>query len=393
MFSLNFTPLCYTLITAGLVSVLLVYIYGIRAYIRAYKAQKSAENIEACKAFPKASVIVYCQSDDDTLDNVLKMITSQDYPNYEVVVVCDCFMAHAEMLREKYSSKYDNVYITFIEPGSHNLSRRKLASTIGIKAAKGEIVVTTAANVEISSERWLSLLLAPFCGDNGKNIDVSLGVSMMNFDEFEGAGKWYRQFDALLTNALWIGYAAAGAPYRGDGYNLAFRRQVFFDHKGYAKSINLHNGDDDLFIDEISNGDNTRVVIDKDSILTTNWGVSANRVWSIHKDRYSFTSRWLPHAPFVRSSIQMAMQWIIPALCVAIAVTGWPNLVALIVAIVILISFYLMQIFHYRRLASCFGAVRLWWAIAPFWLWRPLGDAIFRYMHRSSRKKNFTWQR
>lgn len=392
MFTTAISLVSIILVAVAAVAALAVYFYGMRAYSRAASFENPPLPGEGDR-MPRATVIVFNQSNDEMLLDTLADIKAQDYPDFNIVVVCDGTAEHAEMISEMISDRFEGVYVTFVQPGSHNLSRRKLATTIGVKAADGEIVVTTVANVSIPSTEWLRSLMAPFCGEQGRHIDVSLGLSRMRFREMRGPLKWYRQFDAILTDALWIGYAAAGKPYRGDGYNLAFRRQVFFDHKGYSKTINLHNGDDDLFIHEISNGVNTRVVVSDDSVLETCWNESANRVWSMRKERYSFTSRWLPHAPFVRSHVMMALQWIVPACAVCGALAGLPGIYPACAAAVVLLVFWGMEIFHYRRLAARLGAVRLWWGVVPFWLWRPFGDMLFRYDHRNSRKKNYTWQR
>lgn len=392
MFELNISSIAIVLLAIALLGILISYCYGMRAYIRAARFSNPEIPGEGLKR-PKASVMVYSQSDDEMLMNTLEMISRQDYPDFEVIVVCDAALAYSEMVAEKVASRFPDVYVTFVQPGSHNLSRRKLAITIGMKAAKGEVVVTTCANARIPSESWLSSLLAPFAGDQGRHIDVSLGLSKIEFAEMKGFDKWYCQFDSLLTNALWVGYAADYHPYRGDGYNLAIRRSAFFENKGFAKTINLHNGDDDLFVHEIANGSNTRVVVGQESIVTTLWGDSARRVWSIRKERYSFTARWLPHAPFARSGVQQLLQWVVPACAIPAALISLPNLFPAAMALLILLIFWGMEIFHYRRLAARFGAVKLWWGVVPFWLWRPIGDLLFRYDHIQSRKKNFTWQR
>lgn len=392
MFDILLSPLEWALLLTAFIGMLISAGYGLHSYRRA----ASFENPPLAgpdEFHPKASVLIYCQSDEETLASTLENISRQDYPDFEVIVVCDAAAEYAEMLNEKYSALYPNVYVTFVQPGSHNLSRRKLAITIGAKAAKGDVIVTTVANIRIASEQWLSSLLAPFCGEQGRYTDVSLGYARINFANLHGPAKWYRQFDALLSDALWIGYAADHMPYRGDGFNLAFRREVFFKHKGFAKTINLHYGDDDLFIHEIATPANTSVVVSPESIIETQWEDAGNRVWSMQKERYSFTSRWLPKAPFVRSSIQMLMQWIVPGAVIAGGLVGLPNLLPVAIGAAILLCFWLVEIFCYRRLAKRFEAVRLWWAVWPFWLWRPLADMLFRYDHRHTRKKNFTWQR
>lgn len=393
MFSLSIPQDSVILFAVMVLCTAFAYIYGLRAYIRAARFSNPVLSDEE-KIFPKASVVVYASCSDELLEATVDSIMLEDYPDFEVIVVCDASGSHASMLNERFAAKYENVYVTFIQPGSHNLSRRKLAVTLGVKAAKGDVIVTTAGNIELPGHHhWLSEIMTPFCGEQGQHCDVSLGLSEIRFEDLTGPGKWYRQFDSVLTDGQWIGYAAAGHPYRGDNCNLAFRRSVFLEHKGYAKTIYLHNGDDDLFICEIADGNNSKVTAGDRSIVRTVWPEGANRVWSMRKEQYAFTSRWLPKGPFVRSWIMMLLQWAVPALGVAVALTGLSNLVPAIAAGVLTLFFWGMEIYHYRRLAARLGAVKLWWAVVPFWLWRPIGNLFFDYDRRKSFKKNYTWQR
>ncbi|MCM1369004.1 MAG: glycosyltransferase [Candidatus Amulumruptor caecigallinarius] len=341
---------------------------------------------------PKASIVVYTRLDEERIERFINCMSLQDYSDFEVIMICEATAERTEAMAEKFAGAIPNLYFTFIPPGSHNLSRRKLATTIGVKAAKGDVIVTTISNA-VCSPSWLSNMMAPFAGPGGEEVEVVLGTSRIKFSDYKGPGKWYRQFDETLSTCRWAGYALAGSPYRGDGYNLAFRRKTFFEHKGYAETINLHNGDDDLFVYEISDSGNTRVVLADEGIVTTEWGDDANRVWDIRKAGYDFTARWLPHVPFLAASLLSACQWLVPALCVAAAWIARPSYIAVAVALVITLTFWGMEIFAYRKAASVLGAVKLWWAVVPFWLWRPLGNMFFRYDHLHSRKKNFTWIR
>ena len=351
---------------------------------------KVAETNPDYAALPKASVIVFSTDDEERLLTYLDSVTKQEYPDFEVIVVCDTTADTKKTLADLCESRYRNVYLTFIPPGSHNLSRRKLALTLGIKAAKGEVVVTTASNVRIPSDRWLIELLTPFCN---KSTDISLGYSHIDYTQIKGAGRWYREFVSLLTDSNWIGTALGHWPYRGDGLNLAFRRQLFFDHKGYSKSIHLHSGDDDLFINEISNEKNTAVVLSPQTILTSDWGEAAKRIWSSQKEQYDFTSRWLPRAPFILSGIVSAMQWFIPLCCIGAGYVGYPSIFPAIIGSLMIIIFFQSEIIIYRRAAAAMQATRLWWALPLFWLFKPIGNALFHIRHHSEHRKNYTWQR
>ncbi len=389
MFELPENPLPWIIIGIALILILFTLYYllePLRAIGRHTYAMAQDERI----SLPKASVIVYSSADEENLMEFLDQLSSQDYPDFEVIVVCDTNAETTSALSDICESRYSNVYLTFIPPGSHNLSRRKLALTLGMKAAKGEVVVTTISNARIPSATWLSEMLIPF---SDRNTDVVLGYSHMNFRQMKGAGKWYREFISLLSDAQWIGFALNQHPYRGDGFNLAFRRKLFFDHKGYSKTIYLHSGDDDLFINEIATPTNTKMVLSPETILNVNWGSASKRIWRTRKDQYDFTSHWLPREPFIRAGFSSAMQWLIPLCCIGGGIVGWPSIFPAIAAFILVIIFFQYEIFIYRKSASKMEATRLWWALPIFWLLKPIGNGIFRIRHRSARKKNFTWQR
>ncbi len=349
-----------------------------------------ADGAEAETVVPKVSVIVHSLFPEEELPSFLEMLGRQDYPNFEVVVVCEETSAIVEPLTERCAGLCPNLYITFLPPGSHNLSRRKLSLTIGMKAAKGDVVVTTVSNAVIPSERWLSKMMEPF-SDPG--VEIVLGCSHTNYRELRGLGRWYKVFQSVLTEAMWMGYALGDKPYRGDGYNLAFRRELFFEHKGYSKSQYLHAGDDDLFVNEIVAPGNSRLVCDADTLLTINWEGAANRVWRAQKEQYSFTQRWLPKAAFRRAGAISAMQWLMVLAVAGGVVMGLPGIVAPAVSVAILLLFWGMEIWLYRRLATCLEATRLWWSVPIFWLARPVTNWFFAIGHYGRRNKNYTWQR
>lgn len=360
----------------------------------ATETAETAETADAAPAgtaagLPRLSVIVYTEDGEDEIASCVEMLCAQDYPDKEIVVVCRTTAASREIISGRLAG-HDNVYVTFIPPDSHNLSERKLAITLGLKAATGDIVLTTASNIRPASEHWLSDMARPF---TNRHIEIVLGYSHMDSAEMRGAGRWYRQYDSLMTSGLWLGYALNGKPYRGDGFNLAFRRATFFAHKGYARNMFLHYGDDDLFVNEIAKAGNSAVVLNPGSIITTEWGASANRMWTLRKSRYQFTSRWLPNGPFVRASLVGWCNWLLLAALgasVPVGIAVCPYSIA--VPAVCWIAAQLFQISSYRRMAANLGAVRLWWAVPLFLLAHPVLNFFFKINNHSLRKVNYTWQ-
>lgn len=385
----------YILLGAALIMTLWTLIFGMRPFRLTSKyrdrvePEPEAESVPASK--PLLSVVATASPDEELTARFIDEFRRQNYPEKELIVVFDASASEAAILTEALQERYPEVHFTFIPNDSHNLSRHKLAVTVGIKAAHGEIILTTATNATPSSESWLSRMITPFIMHPGT--ELVTGYSHGDISELHGAGQYYRQFDSMLTACQWLGAAAAGHSYRGDRYNMAFRRNRFYANKGYAHTIHLHQGDDDLFVNEISNGANTTLILSPEARVTMSWGGSATRVWQMRKDAYDFTRRWLPKAPFIKAGVRSACEWGVLIACIAAALCDLPNLLPLIIAGVILIIFWAVQIPVYRRATRTLGFRIARIAFIPFSLWHPIGNALFRLNHHNERVKHYTWQR
>lgn len=351
------------------------------------------------------TVVCYCFTAFDTLGKYLEQLMSQTYDNYNVVLVCDATAQATQEIAETYQPLYPNLYVTYIPPGSHNLSRRKLAATVGIKAAKGEYVLTTLCNATIPSDQWLSRMMHHI--NSGKETQIVLGYSHQDFHELRGYKRWYRQFLTVMSASTWLGYAIAGKPFRGDNNNLLFRRDLFFAEKGYSSSTYLTNGDDDIFLSRIADGSNTAVELSSECILTTRWQSSADSVWRDRKEGYDFTSHYLKRTPFMLQGLLSTLQWLALlstglAICTGLYIIPENNfsvtsdeftsvLIPVLISIIFYIELLLTETIVYRSTAQALQATRLWWSVPIFMLWRPLGNFLFRMTHRSSRSHNYTY--
>lgn len=375
---------------------------------------RKAESSEACSSVAtendkrnhSLTVVCYCFTAFDTLGEYLEQLMNQTYDNYNVVLVCDASAQATQEIEETYQSLYPNLYVTYIPPGSHNLSRRKLAATVGIKAAKGEYVLTTLCNAIIPSDQWLSRMMHHI--NEGKGKQIVLGYSHQDFHELRGSKRLYRQFLTVMSASTWLGYAIAGKPFRGDNNNLLFRRDMFFAEKGYSSSTYLTNGDDDIFLSRIADGGNTAVELSAESILTTKWQSSADSVWRDRKEGYDFTSHYLRRTPFLLQGLLSTFQWLALictglAFCIGLFAFQGNNytmtsdviytvLIPVMIAIIFFIEMLLSETIIYRSTAQALQATRLWWSLPLFMLWRPLGNFLFRLRHRSSRSHNFTYR-
>ena len=193
---------------------------------------------------PGMSVIIAASDQEMLLANNLPHILEQKYPDFEVIVVDDNSKDDTKELLERLSRQYPNLYMTHTSDSIRYISHKKLALTLGIKAAKKEWVVFIEPDCYPVSDQWLARL-AHHCTDT---TDVVLGYS--NYERKPGFANLCYMYDTLLQQLRMLGITLCGKGYMGIGRNMAYRRSLFFNHKGYSRHLDLERGEDDLFINE-----------------------------------------------------------------------------------------------------------------------------------------------
>lgn len=381
--------LVWILISLGIVASLLAWGLGFRAMRRIRISGIQAESYDNAQT-PKLSVIVLARADID-LTTFLESIRKQDYPNFEVIMVHEGTMRENQVLEERYINPNDNdhpkVKCCFYPPGSHSLSRKKLAITLGAKAAEGEWLLITSARCVISSNGWLSAMAAHF----NEHTDVVLGRSKFDYDELASRGMAQKRFNHLMSEAQWIDAALANNAFRGDGLNLAYRRSVFFAMRGFADMVELENGDDDIFISSISTPENTAVEFSDDAVVMPQYGDAANRIFDNNRRSRVFTSKWLRRAPFRIAGAASLCQWIGLISLVVAGAISLPNVVVSIAALIIAILIWLLEAYSYRRGAEKLGDARGWKLASWRLLCRPLSNWTFNMHHRKHHSANYTF--
>lgn len=230
---------------------------------RAIRTQTAAPfNPDPRPAPPAVSVIVVAGSDAQALEKLLDKLFEQEYPSaeMEVIVVNDGKSDEVKdaVTRIKHLQHRPNLYITFAPATLRNVSHRKLAVSLGVKAAKHPVVMLLSEHSRLFSRQWLARMAAPFADPK---VEVVLGSALPSGKADHGLGARYRSFTHGADATMWLDDALRGKPWRGHRANMAFRRDLFFSSGGFNGALNLRGGDDDIFVNKIARGDNTAVVL------------------------------------------------------------------------------------------------------------------------------------
>ena len=154
---------------------LVTFLYQLYFYLRYMRlGSKVTPSTQKEDNFPAVSVIVCARNEHENLHNYLPSLLSQDYPNYEVIVMDDSSEDDTEILLERLSRQHSNLYHTFVPKGARVLSNKKLALTIGIKAAHHDYILLTDADCRPESKYWIREMMQGFAQTN---TEIVLGFS------------------------------------------------------------------------------------------------------------------------------------------------------------------------------------------------------------------------
>lgn len=275
------------LLSVAGVFLIIQYIYYLGIYNRIHMRNITDRKNELhfTKELPPLSVVICARNESENLRRFLPAILEQDYPQFEVIVINDGSTDESEAVLSAFEEKYQHLYHSFTPDSARYISRKKLALTLGIKASKHDWLVFTEANCQPASNQWLRLMARNFT----PHTQIVLGYS-----GYERGKGWLHKrisFNTLFTSLRYLGFALAGKPYMGLGRNLAYRKELFFKQKGYSTHLNLQRGEDDLFINQIANTENTRVETNARAIMRMQ-PIERYKDWKEERVSYMATARY-----------------------------------------------------------------------------------------------------
>jgi poly-beta-1,6-N-acetyl-D-glucosamine synthase len=280
IFNIQLDPFIFVMLLTFVICFLIQVLYYFIVYgrVAGWKSIKSDHQKQ-----PPVSIVICAKDEVVNLENNLPLILGQDYPAYEVVVVNDCSSDETEHLLDELKLKYAHLRTTTIKEDEKFPHGKKLALTIGIKAAKFDHLLMTDADCRPAGNKWLSTMQDNFSSET----EIVLGYG--KFEQRKGLLNKVIRYDTFFVALNYLGFALAKLPYMGVGRNLAYKKDIFFRNKGFASHFHLLSGDDDLFVNEVANKKNTCVELSPCSFTIstpkTNW-----KSWCLQKSRHFTTS-------------------------------------------------------------------------------------------------------
>jgi len=200
------------------------------------------------------SVLICAKNEAENLKAFLPKIISQEYSNFEIVLINDASYDNTLEVMESFQEKHSNIKIVNVENNEAFWGSKKYALTLGIKASTNDYLLLTDADCTPKSDQWISSM----CVNFSEKKKFVLGYGAYKKKKYSILNALIR-FETLLTAMQYFSYAKVGNPYMGVGRNLAYHKTVFFNVNGFMNHMSIRSGDDDLFINQVATKKNTEI--------------------------------------------------------------------------------------------------------------------------------------
>ena len=206
--------------------------------------------------------MVVCARDSyEQLSELIPALLSQDYPQFEVVVVNDCSEDETEEYLKDLERREARIKPVQLRQHLNFFNGKKFPLSMGIKSASYDVMVLTDADCMPTSNQWLRSMVSGYGGH------TEAVISYSRYRNTGGLLNLLIRFEAVQTAMMYLSAALAGKPYMGVGKNLSYRQRLFFRNKGFTSHYTMAVGDDDVFISQATNKKNTTVVIDPENTI------------------------------------------------------------------------------------------------------------------------------
>ncbi|MDN4166551.1 glycosyltransferase [Cytophagales bacterium LB-30] len=238
-------------------SAILLFYYGFYfARIAFYSRKKQASDRPE-----GVSVIVCAHDEEENLKHLLPRLYEQEYPEFEIIIVNDRSNDGTYDLLREESKNQPLLKPVHVEHTPEHINGKKYGITLGVKAAKYDLLLFTDADCFPASKQWISEMASEVTDKT----QFVLGFSP--YEKKSGFLNLFIRFETLLTAFQYLSFGLAKSPYMGVGRNMAYRKSFFLAQKGFNHMQHIMGGDDDLFVNLHAKGNNTQVVIGEKSMV------------------------------------------------------------------------------------------------------------------------------
>ena len=237
--------------TLILIFVTIAYLILIGSFVIGFDRVK---NFNLSETDPKTtfSIIIPFKNEANNLPALLKSLSALDYPDdlFEVILVNDDSDDDSKgviqkVLDARFSKENSTrTDIKILESERKTNSPKKDAINTGVSNAKHEWIITTDADC-VAPKYWLKSFDSFIQKNNPKLLVAPV--------RYYGINSFLKRFQALDFMSLigsTIGGFGIGKPFLCNGANLAYKKTLFIEVKGFEGNAHISSGDDIFLLEK-----------------------------------------------------------------------------------------------------------------------------------------------
>ena len=195
------------------------------------------------------SIVISARNEEHVIEECLNQIIKQKFSkeHFELILIDDASEDNTYNIASSVLEKSGLTY-QLIRQKNHQGKKRNIAEAIQI--AKGDIIITTDADVIYRNPHWLLTISNYF-----KTYSPNMLIMPIDFENQYGLLTRFQIVENLALTAITAGYCGIKKPFLCNGANLAFKKEAFDRASGYQSHLHLSSGEDIFLMEEIKKRD------------------------------------------------------------------------------------------------------------------------------------------
>lgn len=224
---------------------LISYLFYVGYFIVGWLRTPAFRTSRKLSRHPTISIIIPVRNEEEHIGKLLTDINKQSYPQeyIEVLVINDDSTDNTVNVIKALN--YGNVKIVDLHVDKQINAYKKRAITLGVENSSSELIVTTDGDCRVGPE-WIKKIVEYYL-EEGKQL-ITAPVS------YHSQNNWFEKVQTVEFQFL---IAAAAAciknrmPNTCNGANMAYKRELFHEVKGYEGIDNVASGDDEMLLHKV----------------------------------------------------------------------------------------------------------------------------------------------
>ncbi len=219
------------------------------------------------EALPGISVVIVTHDSDYLLERAIKQVVTQDYPNFEILIVNNASSDNTNDVIKRYAELYPGmVRYTFLPQNKNGILHEAMAVTLGVRAARKEWILLLKPTSVPKSREWLRTFADA----------IQRGYSLcMGYNQFYGYdhARWVKKNIRHLRKWQILNFQAINRgkrkPIEAEHSNIAFRKDEFLKNGGYGKWLTLKSYHENLYVTTYFDSGTTTMLTAPDAQVET----------------------------------------------------------------------------------------------------------------------------